>query len=222
MAIIYGKPEGVKQIHVKYPHEYEQIRNLNRQIRQKTGLFGFIAKWRTKRQIGNIKKSIQWPVRAGAHGEHQVVKKLAGLCDEYRVLCDVRIELPDWVLYRGSKNLKSAQMDFVVVCRKGIFVLEVKNWSKYFIKNYDGFSPHEQADRAGRVLWHILHNSISDIRVNSILLSVQNNIGFDCKYRWVFVTSLEQINSFLEKRQDCLSDLQVAQVVYDLQPYIQK
>jgi len=32
-------------------------------------------------------------------------------------------------------------------------MIEVKNWSTGFYKQKKKFSPHEQTDRAGRVLW---------------------------------------------------------------------
>ena len=58
------------------------------------------------------------PMYAGAKGELEVLKKLSELSDDFHVLCGVTRELDKYVTYRGRRNLKSAQMDFVVVSKK--------------------------------------------------------------------------------------------------------
>jgi hypothetical protein len=116
------------------------------------------------------------------------------------------MELHHWVTYNGRKNLRSAQMDLVVVCPKGVFMIEVKNWSNSFAQNNNKtFTPYEQTERAGRVLWISLQNVIQDIRVTNVLLSIQGNLPYNENYRSVFVSSLDRINQFLEKRQDVFS-----------------
>ena len=67
------------------------------------------------------------PLRAGADGEKDVLDILAVLDDSYHVFCDLHVRLPYTVRYNGQKNLRSAQMDLVVVCLKGVFLIEVKN-----------------------------------------------------------------------------------------------
>ena len=59
-------------------------------------------------------------------------------------------ELKKYVTYRRKRNLKSAQMDFVIVSKRGVSVIEVKNWSSHYYRNHYGLPPHEQVDRAGR------------------------------------------------------------------------
>ena len=113
-------------------------------------------------------------------------------------------------------------MDFVVVSTKGVFVIEVKNWSDNFAKNHNGFSPHEQTDRAGRVLWFVLKSLIRDIHVTNVLLPIQGNIRYDRNYRMVFVSSLERINRFLESRQDALSETEVKRIVDNLKYFVTK
>ena len=81
----------------------------------------------------NVKKS---PEYAGARGEVRVLEKLSHLSDDYHVFCDIQIGLDYFVTYRGRKNLRSAQMDFVVVSTRGVVMIEVKNWStEYFQQN---------------------------------------------------------------------------------------
>ena len=107
-------------------------------------------------------------------------------------------------------------MDVVVVCLKGVFMIEVKNWSNDYVQNNDNLSPYEQTDRAGRVLWITLQNTVKNIRVTNVLLSIKGNIPYNQKYRAVFVSSLDRINQFLEKRQDTLNPKEVKKLVDDL------
>ncbi len=76
-------------------------------------------------------------------------------------------------------------MDFVIVSKKGVFVIEVKNWSNDYVRNYEGFYPHKQVDRAGRVLWITLQHHNIDVRVTNVLLSIQDNMRYDQNYRMV-------------------------------------
>ena len=149
-----------------------------------------------------------------------MIEELLKLNDSYHILCGVRIGLPYYVTYDGQKNLRSAQMDVVVVCSKGVFMIEVKNWSDRYIQNHDKLNPHEQTDRAGRVLWIALQNVIKNIRVTNVLLSIQGNISYNERYKVVFVSSLDRINQFLEKRQDALSQKEVKKLVDSLKHHV--
>ena len=130
------------------------------------------------------------------------------------------MELHYWVTYNGRKNLKSAQMDLVVVSPKGIFMIEVKNWSNRFANSNNEFSPYEQTERAGRVLWISLQKVIKDVRVTNILLSINGNLPYNENYRSVYVSSLDRINQFLEKRQDTMSEKEVERVVKSLSGFV--
>ena len=111
-------------------------------------------------------------------------------------------------------------MDLVVVSTKGVFLVEVKNWSDDYVKNHDKLNPYEQTDREGRVLWIALKSIIKNIRVTNVLLSIQGNIQYNNNYRAVFVSSLEKINGFLENRQDVLSEKEVKKIVDNLKHYV--
>jgi len=228
LSIIYGRADSEKQLLSKYPKEVQRIEDipivyekLKASLKEKdAGFFGFIKRWQKKRKILKFHKNKNRQLKAGAKGENQVIECLSALGDDYHVLCGVRIELPYWISYNGKKNLRSAQMDFVIVSKKGVFVIEVKNWSDDFAKNHDGFSPHEQTDRAGRVLWFVLKSLIRDIQITNVLLSIQGNIQYDRNYRMVFVSSLEKINRLLENRQDMLDDNQVEKIVNNLKYFV--
>ena len=228
MAYLYGIADSERQLLNRLPGEVKDIDDIDRvkkyfekKLRKKdTGFFAGLRKWNYQRQINKFENNEENPLHAGTRGENKVIDELLKLDEHYHILCGIRIELPYYVTYNGQKNLKSAQMDLVVVCPKGVFMIEVKNWSNSYTQNYDGLNPYEQTDRAGRVLWIALQDVIKNIRVTNVLLSLSGNIPYNQRYRAVFVSSLDRINQFLEKRQDTLSNREVKKIVNDLIGYV--
>ncbi len=107
-------------------------------------------------------------------------------------------------------------MDFVVVSKRGVVVIEVKNWSAKYYKNHYGLRPHEQVDRAGRVLWIKLKSSWfrpKDPPVTSVLLSIQGSIGNDPNYGYVVVKNLNDINSYIQNKRAQFSDKEVKRLI---------
>jgi hypothetical protein len=107
-------------------------------------------------------------------------------------------------------------MDFVVVSKRGVNVIEVKNWSSFYYKNHYGILPHEQVDRAGRVLWISLQSSWFAPKkppVASVLLSIPGNINYDPDYGYVKVKNLNNINYFLQNRDEQFSDKEVSRLI---------
>ena len=162
------------------------------------------------------------PFYTGAKGEVDVLKNLSHLSDEYHVLCGLSIQLPKYVTYRGRRNLRSAQMDFVVVSKNGVVLIEVKNWSKSYFQKNRGLSPHEQVDRAGMVLWIVLNSrrTPKNPSVSSVLLSVRGNMEFDFDYKFVNVKHLNNINYFIENRRPQFSETEVRKIVNRLRKFI--
>ena len=126
-------------------------------------VFAEVKRYHYKRQVDKFQYKKIGKLRTGTHGENDVIDELSKLDDNYHILCGIEIELPHWVTYNQRKNLKSAQMDLVVVCPKGVFMIEVKNWSDKYVPSNSNLSPYEQTERAGRVLWITLQNKLGDI-----------------------------------------------------------
>ncbi|MDH5666324.1 MAG: NERD domain-containing protein [Nitrosopumilus sp.] len=218
--------DSEKSLLRKLPGEVENIEDIDRVkkefeeklAKEKSGFFGGIKKWNYKRQINKFENNKENPLHAGTKGENKVIDELSKLDDSYHVLAGIEVHLSKWVTYNGKKNLRSAQMDIIVVCPKGVFMIEVKNWSdNYTQNNKKGLNPYEQTERAGRVLWIFLQDVIKGIKVTNILLSIQGNMSYNQNYRSVFVSSLNQINSFLENRQDSLNEKDVNKIIKNLQ-----
>jgi len=121
----------------------------------------------SKKQLEkSLRKSIL--VASGAKGELAVLDKISELDDNYHILCNVNVNLGHLITDPISKrkDLKKAQMDFVIISKRGVMVIEVKNWSEeYILKNkiniekYGGKTPHAQTHRNGLVLWIELNPS---------------------------------------------------------------
>ncbi len=230
MANIYGRSDSERKLLDLYSNRFQGIGDIGRfeaQIQRELldgpkGTFGRFRMWRLKKQYKELEEKRDDPYQAGAKGEIQVLDRLSKLSDDYHVLCGVQITLPHHISYNGKKNLKSAQIDFVVVSKKGVYIIEVKNWSDSYVKRQDYFSPHEQAGRAGRLLWHVLKSWRKAPKVTSIVLSIKGNIKKDPKYKVVLVSDIQDINRILEERKHVLSEKEVKRYVKKIKDHVTK
>ena len=221
MAIIHDVPDSEYQLLRMYPksvENFEDIDKVHQKIinelkQEQKGFFGKISRWKKKRELERFEENKKDPFYAGAKGELEVLQTLSKLNDTYHVFCGVDIELGSWLSYQGERNLKSAQMDFVVVSRRGVILIEVKNWSTRHLKEHSGLDPYEQTERAGKVLWAFLQTDYINPRVTNVLLPLQNNMKYNPDYKYILVSKLNEINLFIEKRGFELSENVVNEIV---------
>jgi len=225
LAIIYGVSEATKKFLKKLPKQIQkldEIDNVSRELKHELdsiedkGIGNKLNRWRKQRVINKIKDNIDNVEHAGAKGENLSLEKLSELPDYFHIFCGVNKELKKYVTYRRRRDLKSAQMDFVIISKRGVNVIEVKNWSVKYYNNHHGLSPHEQVDRAGRVLWIKLKSSWfrpKDPPVSSVLLSIQGVIPPNAKYGYVTVKNLNNINDYLQNRREQFSDKEVERLI---------
>jgi len=225
MAIIYGISEATKKFLKKLPNEVKSLDDIDKVHKEMKeefdsiedkGLGNKFSRWRKKRQINKIEDNIDGVEHAGAKGEILALEKLSELPDDYHIFCGVNKDLGKYIRYRRRRDLKSAQMDFVVVSKRGVILIEVKNWSAKYYKNHYGLRPHEQVDRAGRVLWIKLKSSWfrpNDPPVTSVLLSIQGTISNDANYGYVIVKNLNDINSYIQNKQEKFSEKEVKRLI---------
>jgi len=229
MAIIYGITDSERRFLKKLPDEVKTIGDIPRVYQkmkqefdsiENKGLSNKLKRWSKKREINKIEKNKGSPLYRGAKGELTVLEKLSELDDNYHVLCGVRIDLGRFVTYpyRRKKNLRSAQMDFVVVSKRGVVLIEAKNWSdEYLSKNreHGGIIPHEQVDRAGLVLYIALSSwlNLKNPPVSKVVLATHGNMQYDPRYEFVNVKDLNNINYFIQTRHERFPDEIVQRVV---------
>ena len=155
--------------------------------------------------------------------EFGVLERLSQLNDDYHVLCDVNVTLLNYVKYNGKKNLGSAQMDYVIISKKGVVLIQAKDWSD-IPDDQNNITPHEQTDRAGSVLWMTLKplNKTKNPHVTSVLISTQKNIKFDPKYKFVLVYDLKKINHLIKNRREEFSERDVQRMVDSIKDNVTK
>ena len=105
---------------------------------------------------------------AGAIGEAAVVNTLEQLSDDYYLINDFSLRF-DRPIYNRKENdrIYSIQIDHLLVCNAGVFLLETKNWSKASVESLDLRSPVKQIQRTSFALFVLLN---SDSRRNRIKL----------------------------------------------------
>ena len=100
-----------------------------------------------------------YPLIAGAVGESSVVKTLQQLSDDYYLFNDFSLNF-DPPIYNKNENdrIFSIQIDHLLVCPSGVFILETKNWSRRSIENFDLRSPVKQILRTNYALFVLLNS----------------------------------------------------------------
>ena len=100
---------------------------------------------------------------AGAVGETAVVKELQNLPDSNVLINDFSMKF-DPPIFNKKENdrIFSIQIDHLLICNAGIFILETKNWSKQSIESLDLRSPVKQITRTSFALF-VLLNSESEL-----------------------------------------------------------
>ncbi|MFE3845715.1 nuclease-related domain-containing protein [Thermoplasmatota archaeon] len=167
-------------------------------------------------EINQLKRVVKSPEYYGAYGEYKARKELSKLSNDFHLICNVKISFNHWIYYRGKRNLREAQMDFVVVGPTGIYIIEVKNWSNETLRNHKRFSPHEQVDRAGKLLWRHLknHTIFYKPRITKVLVPIQHNIEYNSYYKSVLIRDVQNLSSFIEdNKRYPLSEKKVGHIV---------
>jgi len=185
------------------------------------GIFNNIQK-ETISEIKEFDKVKKDHFYLGAKGELSALDVFSQLPDDFHVFCGVDVELSKYVTYNGKRNLKSAQMDFVVVSKRGVVLIEVKHWTAGFYKKNRKLSPHEQVDRASRVLWIALQSwrSPKSPRVKPMVLSTRTDIPYDTNFKFVSTSNLQYINEYLQKRPEEFSEKEVERLVDRVKKFV--
>jgi hypothetical protein len=115
-----------------------------------------------KRVIDEIKSSIY-----GAIGEQKVAKELEQLSDEYILINDFSYYFERSIHYRQTNQyIRTIQVDHLLISPAGIFLIETKNWSRDSLNNLSLRSPVEQIKRTNYVLYKILSDNLSQLKLD--------------------------------------------------------
>lgn len=109
---------------------------------------------------------------AGAIGENSVIKEVQKLPDNFHLFNDFSVEF-DPPIYNKKEDdrIYSIQIDHLLICESGIFILETKNWGEQSIKSIDLRSPIKQILRSSYALFVLLNGQ-----------SRHNDINLECHH----------------------------------------
>ncbi|MCF8294615.1 MAG: NERD domain-containing protein [Bacteroidales bacterium] len=102
------------------------------------------------------------PSILGAVGESKVEKEMQFLPDGYYLINDFVLTFKKPLYYKEENSyIKSIQIDHLLVCSAGVFIIETKNWSAQSLANADLRSPVQQIIRSSYALNRVIHNHAS-------------------------------------------------------------
>ncbi len=159
---------------------------------------------RTKEVIDSLYNLI-----AGAIGENSVIKEIQNLSDNFHLFNDFSVEFnPPIYNKKEDDRIYSIQIDHLLVCEAGIFILETKNWRKQSIESADLRSPVKQIIRSSYALFVLLnsqsrHNidlenhywGSKQIPIRNLI--VMTNAKPKEEFKHVKVLSLKELNGYI-------------------------
>lgn len=162
------------------------------------------------RELEFIKETVEelYSTIAGAVGENAVVSELQNLSDKYYLINDFSLNFnPPIFNKRENDRIYSIQIDHLLICQSGIFVLEIKNWSAQSIENLDLRSPVEQIKRSSFVLFVFFnsdknqglvrnHWGSKKIPIRNII--VMTNKAPKSDFQHVKVLPLDKLNGYIK------------------------
>jgi bacterioferritin-associated ferredoxin len=150
------------------------------------------------RELETMKGIIASKEFAGAVAEAAVIHELRSLPVGCSVFNDVRLEAGRYIHF-GGNPIMSAQIDTLVITPAGVFVVEVKNWSRKFAQSGEGFSPFEQVERASYLVFDQLRSAGFDVRARSII-ATNGSLPRKGDHK-VIVVPIHRIRQCIEKYQ---------------------
>lgn len=168
-------------------------------------------------QVAFVEQVLSSPELAGAEAELDVLAYLRELPDSYHVHCDMKLEAHRDIRFAGD-YLQSAQIDYFVVGPSGVFILEVKRWSRQFIAQKQYFDPYLQVGRASYLCYDLLRTYAEKTRVQSIIVNcgtLPPPEGED--YYVEVVTPAQLLSRLVSYRGRALSDAAISQIITVLQ-----
>ena len=172
-------------------------------------------------QAAFVEQVLSSPELVGAQAELDVLACLQELPDSYHVYCDLNLRAHRSIRFAGD-YLQSAQIDYLVVGPTGVFVLEVKHWSRQFIAQGGYFDPYQQVGRASYLCYDLLRTYGEKTRVQSVLVNcgaIPPPEGED--YHVQVVTPLELLGSLVRYRGRTLDAAAISQAIAVLNAFSQ-
>ena len=162
----------------------------------------------------------------GAVGEEKALNELSKLPDNYHIINDYRLKFIKPIYNKKNNDrIYSVQIDSIVVGPTGIYLIEIKNWSKESVDSLDLFSPVQQIRRHNFAMFVLLNRGIkeNDIEISShhwgdrkvspqnIMLLISHKPNQ--KFQYVEVLSLKEIRCYISQREAIFNNQDIASLI---------
>jgi hypothetical protein len=178
---------------------------------------------RVKVGVTAIEEMLKSGAYSGALAEVKMIELLTKLPDNYYVINDVTLKL-DKSVRRDGAWLSSAQIDHLVVGPAGVFVIEVKNWSKKSSEEGNFFNPYQQIKRHNYVCYTLLGRRFGTKVIN--IIAYKGHIPEKPDNVYVKVLRIDQVNnhilSFRDVKHDDAAIQRIAQFVENNIEYVKR
>lgn len=161
---------------------------------------------------------------AGAIGENSVIKEIEKLPDNFHLFNDFFVGFnPPIYNKKENDRIYGIQIDHLLVCQAGVFIIETKNWSQKSVENVDFRSPVKQIMRSNYALY-VLLNSHQNYSINlenhhwgSKQIPIRNlivmtNVKPIEEFKHVKVLSLTELNSYITYFDKIFSSAEVKDI----------
>jgi len=148
----------------------------------------------TERRVATIEETLKSNDYYGAVAELRMIDFLKKLPDSYYVVNDICIKLAKSIRF-NDEWISSVQIDHLVVSPFGIFIIEVKNWSKKFASEGNFHDPYNQVERYNRACYILLKDYFPVKLKNIIACSGYLPSKMDKKY--TVVRSIENVTGYI-------------------------
>ncbi len=176
------------------------------------------------RKLEFIKETLEglYSIIAGAVGENAVVSELQKLSDKFYLINDFSLNFtPPIFNKRENDRIYSIQIDHLLICPSGIFVLETKNWSAQSIENLDLRSPVEQITRSSYALFVFMNSDKNQglvrnhwgrkkIPIRNII--VMTNKAPKCDFQHVKVLPIDKLNGYIKYFGEIFDDTEAENI----------
>lgn len=147
-----------------------------------------------------------------------MVKELEKLSDDYILINDFTCEFHPPIYNRQENDhIISVQIDHILICPSGIFLIETKNWSQQSLNDQSLYSPVRQIKRANFALYKILNGEIFSAKLTlnkyhwgDRKIPIKNLIVFINhkpieEFQYVKILTLNNLLSYINYFKPCFS-----------------
>ncbi|MEX2477086.1 MAG: nuclease-related domain-containing protein [Gracilimonas sp.] len=183
---------------------------------------------KSTQELAYIKKTVEglYTLISGAVGENAVINELKKLPNSFYIVNDFSLTFSPPIYNRKKDDrITSIQIDHLLICQSGIFIIETKNWSSESIQNLDLRSPIEQINRNSYALF-VTINSESNLnlvehhwgskKVPIRNIIVMTNSAPREEFKYVKVLHLDNLNSYVKYFDPIFSDSEVENIFHHL------